>query len=174
MPIQVVVVPHDPRWKGLYDVEAVQVAAALGANVVAVHHIGSTAIPMIFAKPILDLLVEVADVGAIDPCNAAMERLGYEARGEFGIPGRRFFRKDDERGSRTHHVHAFAAGSAEVLRHLAFRDFLLAHGDWAERYSDLKRQAADACDGDIEKYMDAKDPFIKQVEQLAVAWYAAQ
>lgn len=167
MPIQVIVVPHDPHWAEMFRHEAEQVRGALGANVVAVHHIGSTAVPMIYAKPILDLLVEVRDVTAIDPYNPAMEALGYEPRGEFGIPGRRFFRKDDARGLRTHHVHAFAAGSSEVTRHLAFRDFLLTHPDWAERYSDLKRHLAETCHGDIEAYMDGKDALIKEIDTLA-------
>jgi GrpB-like predicted nucleotidyltransferase (UPF0157 family) len=170
MPIQVVVVPHDPRWRDEFCAESSRVADALGPNVAAVHHIGSTAIPTIYAKPIIDLLVEVADVAAIDSCNSAMRALGYEPRGEFGIPGRRFFRKDDDRRVRTHHVHAFAAGCADVARHLAFRDFLLAHDDWAQRYSDLKRRLADDCDNDIERYMDGKDLFIKKVDALAAAW----
>lgn len=167
MPIQVVVVPHDPRWADQFSVEAAKVSRALGDNVVAVHHIGSTAVPTIYAKPILDLLVEVRDVAAIDPQNSAMESLGYEPRGEFGIPGRRFFRKDDARGIRTHHVHAFDAGTPQVTRHLAFRDFLLAHPDWAERYSNLKRQLAATCHGDIEAYMDGKDSLIQEMDALA-------
>lgn len=172
MPIQVVVVPHDSRWAAMFRDEAARVATALGANVVAAHHIGSTAIPTIWAKPILDLLVEVGDVAAIDLRNAAMESLGYEPRGEFGIPGRRFFRKDDDRGVRTHHVHAFAAGDPQVGRHLAFRDFMLAHADWARRYDELKRRLVAECDGDIERYMDGKDPFIKEVDALAAVWRA--
>lgn len=170
MPMQVVVVPHDLQWATMYREEAARIAAALGSNAVAVYHIGSTAIPTICAKPIIDLLVEVADVGAIDDRNAAMEALGYEPRGEFGIPGRRFFRKDDDRGNRTHHVHAFAKGDPQVDRHLAFRDFMLAHADWARRYDELKRRLVATCDNDIERYMDGKDAFIKEVDALAAAW----
>ena len=167
MPIQVVVVPHDPRWAELFRREAEQVRQALGANVVAVHHIGSTAVPTIYAKPILDLLVEVHDVAAIDACDAAMRALGYEPRGEFGIPGRRFFRKDDAAGIRTHHIHAFDAGTPQVTRHLAFRNFLIAHPDWAQRYSDLKRELAVTCHDDIEAYMDGKDALIREIDALA-------
>lgn len=167
MPNQVVVVPHDLRWAEMFAAEAQRVTAALGSNVTAVHHIGSTAIPGICAKPILDLLVEVVDVNAIDACNAAMEKLRYEPRGEFGIPGRRFFRKDDAVGMRTHHVHAFAAGSDQVLRHLAFRDFLNANEDWARQYSELKQTLARSSGGCIERYMDGKDAFIRQIDELA-------
>lgn len=168
--MQVIVVPHDPRWAEMFACESRRVADALGANVVVVHHIGSTAVPTIYAKPIIDLLVEVVDVHAIDVRNPAMEALGYEACGEFGIPGRRYFRKDDDDAVRTHHVHAFTAGCEEVTRHLAFRDFLLAHPDWARRYSDLKRNLVAAHPDDIEKYMDGKDPFIKEADRMAAAW----
>ena len=97
-----VVVPHDVRWREEFASESVLVARCLGENVVATHHIGSTAIPGIFAKPIIDILVEVADVGAVDSYNEAMELGGYESMGEFGIPGRRYFRKDDVDGARVH------------------------------------------------------------------------
>ena len=166
---KILVVPHNPQWAEMFAGEAKLVASALGPNVIAVHHIGSTAIPTIHAKPVIDMLIEVANVDAIDACNPAMEVLGYEPRGEFGIPGRRFFRKDDAAGIRTHHIHAFAAGSPQIERHLAFRDFLLVHPDWAGRYSDLKRRLADAHPDSIELYMDGKDAFIKQVDQLAAA-----
>ena len=119
----------------MFSIESKMVAQALRSTVVAVHHIGSTAIPAIYAKPIIDLLVEVADIDDVDAHNPAMVALGYEALGEYGIPGRRYFRKGDEAGVRTHQVHTFEAGSPEVERHLAFRDFMLEHPVWARQYS---------------------------------------
>jgi len=73
--------------------------------------IGSTAIPGIYAKPIIDLLVEVKDIIKVDEQSSAMESLGYEVMGEFGIPDRRYFRKDSQEGVRTHHIHTFEVGS---------------------------------------------------------------
>jgi GrpB-like predicted nucleotidyltransferase (UPF0157 family) len=105
---RVVVVPHNPLWRDAFDVEAERVAAALGETVVAVHHIGSTAIPNIHAKPVIDLLIEVRDIADVDQRSAAMESIGYEVMGEFGIAGRRYFRKDNEEGIRTHQIHVFA------------------------------------------------------------------
>src|ERR1700754_549093 len=140
---RVEVVPHDPRWRDAFEAEARRVAEALGENVAAVHHIGSTSIPGIYAKPVVDMLVEVRDVAEVDGRSAAMESIGYEVMGEYGIPGRRYFRKDDRDGVRTHHIHAFEAGSAEVVRHLAFRDYMLAHPADAQRYSELKRRLAE-------------------------------
>lgn len=91
------VVPHDSDWSNKFGEEAMHLIAALGKNVVAVHHIGSTSIPGIYAKPVIDILVEVKDIKAVDTDHPAMESLGYEVMGEFGIPGRRYFRKDDRK-----------------------------------------------------------------------------
>jgi GrpB-like predicted nucleotidyltransferase (UPF0157 family) len=175
MPIRVEVVPHNPAWRNEFEHESKQVASALGENVVAVHHIGSTAIPNIYAKPIIDLLVEVNDITQVDERSFEMEALGYEAMGEFGIPGRRYFRKDNEAGVRTHHVHTFAAASAEIGRHLAFRDYMIAHPEDATPYSELKRALVkNLHESDIEGYMDGKDGFIKEMEKRAVAWSRLQ
>ncbi|MGC3971454.1 MAG: GrpB family protein [Pirellulales bacterium] len=166
----VAVVPHDPRWAEMFAVEAGRVAAALGVDVAAVHHIGSTAIPGIYAKPILDLLVEAADLDEVDRRAGAMEALGYETMGEFGIAGRRYFRKDDAAGVRTHHVHLFLSGSPQVERHLAFRDFLRRRDDWAQKYSELKRRLAAEHRDDAERYMDGKHELIQEIDRQAARW----
>lgn len=168
------VVPHDPRWRQAFQAEAKRVAAALGENAVAIHHVGSTAIPGIYAKPVIDLLVEVRDVTEADGRSPAMESLGYQVMGEFGIPGRRYFRKDDQEGTRTHHIHAFQAGSGEVERHLAFRDYLIAHPEDAQRYSELKRKLASEHPQSMDAYMDGKDGFIKEMERRAAQWRASR
>jgi GrpB-like predicted nucleotidyltransferase (UPF0157 family) len=171
---KVEVVPHDPLWREAFEAEAKHVAAALGENVVDVHHIGSTAIPDIYAKPIVDLLVEVRDIAEVDGRGSAMESLGYEVMGEYGIPGRRYFRKDNREGVRTRHVHAFEAGSAEVERHLAFRDYMRAHAGEAQRYSELKRKLAEEHPRSIDGYMDGKDGFIKEMDRRAARWRTSQ
>ena len=171
---KVVVVPHDPRWRDAFEAEAKHVAAALGENVVAIHHIGSTAIPDIHAKPVIDLLVEVRDVTEVDGRSSAMESLGYEVMGEYGIPGRRYFRKDNREGVRTHNIHAFEAGSAEAERHLAFRDYMLAHPEDAQRYGELKRKLAEEHPQSMDGYMDGKDGFIKEMDQRAAHWRASR
>jgi GrpB-like predicted nucleotidyltransferase (UPF0157 family) len=99
-----------------------------------------------------------------------MEALGYEVMGEYGIPGRRYFRKDDREGIRTHHVHAFEAGSAEAERHLAFRDYMIAHPAEAQRYSELKRRLAQEHPQSLDGYMDGKDGFIKEMNRRAARW----
>ena len=171
---KVEVVPYDPLWRGAFEAEARHVASALGENVVAVHHIGSTAIPNIYAKPIIDMLVEAADIAEVDGRSSAMESLGYEVMGEYGIPGRRYFRKDNREGIRTHHVHAFEAGSAEAERHLAFRDYMIAHPAEAQSYSELKRKLAAEHPQSIDDYMDGKDGFIKEIDRRAARWRTSQ
>jgi GrpB-like predicted nucleotidyltransferase (UPF0157 family) len=166
----VVVVPHDPHWTELYQLESARIRDALGGTVVAIHHIGSTSIPGIFAKPIVDILVEATALSEVDSRRGQMETLGYEVMGECGIAGRRYFRKDNANGDRIHNVHTFVAGTPGALRHLAFRDFLRAHPASARQYSDLKRKLAAAHPNSIEKYMDGKDDFIKDVEQRAIQW----
>jgi GrpB-like predicted nucleotidyltransferase (UPF0157 family) len=171
---KVEVVPHNPHWRDAFEAEAKHVATALGENVVAIHHIGSTAIPNIYAKPIIDLLVEVRDITEVDGQSSAMESLGYEVMGEYGIPGRRYFRKDSQEGIRTHHIHAFETGSAEVVRHLAFRDYMIAHPVDAQRYSELKRKLAEEHPQSLEGYMDGKDGFIKEMNRRAARWRTSQ
>lgn len=167
--------PPNPDWPHDFALEAQQITQALATTVVAVHHIGSTAIPNIYAKPVIDMLVEVQAIAAVDLYHqAAMVNLGYEAMGEYGIPGRRYFRKENAQRVRTHHVHVFAARSPDVLRHLAFRDFMRAHPDCAQQYSALKQTLAAQHPDDIEGYMDGKHAFVKAMEQQALVWYRAR
>lgn len=168
--MRVVVVPYDPEWRCAFDAEAGRLAEALSGVMVRLHHIGSTAIPGIAAKPIIDLLMEVVDLAALDEQTAAIEALGYEAMGEYRIARRRYFRKNDATGTRTHQVHAFQSGDNEVERHLAFRDYMMAHPAAARAYGELKRRLARAYPDDIEAYMDGKDAFVREQEALALAW----
>lgn len=162
-------VPHDPTWRREFDREAARLRDALGSETVDVHHMGSTAVPSIHAKPVIDVLLVVRDLAALDAGRSSVEALGYEALGEFGIPGRRYFRRDNERGDRTHQIHAFEAGSAQITRHLAFRDYLIAHPEVAQDYSDLKRGLAAKYPDDSEAYMDGKDGFIREIDRRAAA-----
>lgn len=169
-PHGVVVVPHDPEWARKFESEAAAIRAALSVAALAIHHVGSTAVPGMHAKPIVDILVEAVSVEAVDERTPALEALGYEARGEYGIPGRRYFRKDDARGVRRFHVHAFAAGAEEAMRHLAFRDYLRAHPEAAREYSRLKRELARRYPADSRAYRDGKDPFVEATLRAALAW----
>ena len=168
--MEIEVVPHDPSWVVQFESEAAIWRRLLVPSLVGIHHIGSTAVPAIYAKPIIDILVEVTDLRAVDERVAMVEAAGYEAMGEFGIAGRRYFRKDDDRGIRRFQTHVFSAGSADIERHLAFRDYLRSHPSVASEYSRLKRSLAKQCGHDREAYIKGKDPFIKTQEHLALRW----
>ena len=163
------VVPHEPHWARLFAEEAELLRAVFGDQLVAIHHIGSTAIPSTSAKPIIDILMEVRDIDKVDGFNGSMRRLGYEPKGEFGIPGRRYFRRGSSR-ARTHHVHAFQTGHPEVERHLAFRDYLIAHPPQAQAYGRLKEMLAQQCAKDRESYTNLKSGFIEEMDRRARAW----
>lgn len=167
---KVEVVPPNAQWRNEFEKEAERLAAALGENVVAVHHIGSTAIPNIYAKPVIDLLVEVKDITELDERSSVMRSLGYEVMGEFGISGRRYFRRDNQEGIRTHQIHSFETGSAQIERHLAFRNYMIAHPEDARKYSELKRKLAEENPQNINGYMDGKDGFIKEIDRKAGQW----
>ena len=162
-PRKVRVVPHDPAWKEAFEAEAAALRSVLGDEAVAIHHIGSTSVTNLRAKPTVDVLVEAREIGKLDDLEAEMAGRGYEAWGEYGIPGRRFFTRD--RGpERLCNIHAFGAGSPEVERHLAFRDYLARHPETARAYGDLKKDLAERFPADIEAYMEGKDAFIKGTE----------
>lgn len=167
---KVEVVFHNPMWQEMFEDESKDVANALGDNVIAVYHIGSTAIPQIYAKPIIDLLVEVKNILKVDEQSLAIEMLGYQVMGEFGISGRRFFLKNNQEGIRTHHIHIFEIGSAQIERHLAFRDYLIAHPEDAQKYSNLKCKLVIEYPTNIDGYMDGKNAFIQVIDQKAAQW----
>jgi GrpB-like predicted nucleotidyltransferase (UPF0157 family) len=166
------VVPYDSRWPARYADESERLRETLGEVVRNVHHIGSTAVPGLSAKPIIDILLEVSSLAELDECSPRLASLGYEAKGEHGIPGRRYFRRDDELGERTHQVHSFEASSRQAHRHLAFRDYLISHPQVARAYAELKQELARRFPSDIYGYMDGKDAFVKHHEARALEWRA--
>ncbi len=131
----------------------------------ALHHIGSTSVPGLIASPVIDMLGEAQDPAAIDACAPALADLGYVARGENGIPGRRFFEKRDAAGNRSHHLHVFALGATEIARHLAFRDRLRADPTLSADYAALKLAILAGGVARREDYQQAKAAFITQVSR---------
>jgi GrpB-like predicted nucleotidyltransferase (UPF0157 family) len=167
---RIVLAGHDPRWATQFADEALLIGAALHGVMIELHHIGSTAIPGIAAKPVIDMLAVVTSLEALDRTSSSLESLGYESKGEFGMPGRRYFRKDSASGIRTHQLHAFATGSAEIERHLSFRDYLRAHPAEARAYETLKVSLAAQSSDDARAYTEGKTAFIHEVERRAAEW----
>jgi GrpB-like predicted nucleotidyltransferase (UPF0157 family) len=148
---------------------------ALGGLIVAMHHIGSTSIPGIVAKPIIDLLPVVSDLGTLDIGMRRVKSLGYECLGEFGLPGRRYCRRNDRiSGKRAYQLHFYAHGSPEIDRHLAFPDYLRAHPAIAIEYEVEKIRAAALHPDNTRDYNDAKNDWIKRIEQDALRWWRAR
>lgn len=166
----ITIVEHNPDWASQFEQEAKVLKSTLGAAIVNLHHIGSTSVPGLLAKPIIDMLLEATDLQSLDSKTTEMEAIGYEVMGEFGIPGRRYFKKGGE--SRTHHVHSFVSGDANLTRHLAFKEYLIHHKDIADAYGLLKAKIVKTCNDDMGQYCDAKDPFIKLHEPKAVKWFS--
>lgn len=159
--------PYDFRWTEEFARESSAISRALGRVLIAIHHIGSTAIPGIHAKPIIDMLAVTSDIALLDESASRLQALGYDALGEFGIPGRRYFRKNNPAEVRTHHIHVFEAGSPQIARHLAFRDFLQAHPDDARRYDALKRRLAELYPRGTADYTQGKESFIHDIDARA-------
>ena len=166
---EVVIVPPDRGWREAFEAEAARLRSILGENLVEIHHIGSTAIPGIAAKPIVDILPVVREIERVDVLHEALAAAGYRAWGEFGLPGRRYFTRE-ENGKRTHNVHVYAVGNPEITRHLAFRDYMNAHPEEARAYGRLKEKLAREFPSDFEAYMDGKHAFVQERERRALAW----
>ncbi len=160
-------------WPAAFVHEVKCLEGLLGDELVTIHHIGSTSVPGLAAKPIIDLLPLVHDITRIDQYNPIMIAAGYQVWGEYGLPGRRYFNKDAN-GMRTHNVHVYAFDHPEVTRHLAFCAYLRAHPAACAEYVAVKRLAYAQHPADINAYNHAKDPWIKATEPLALAWYQQQ
>ena len=167
---KVEVVDYRDSWAEAFRLEDRVLHKALGDLNPAIHHIGSTSVQGLSAKPVIDILIEVEHLDSLEAQTDALAAIGYRYRGENGIPGRLYYEKGGE--DRTHQVHAFETGSRGAIRHLAFRDYLRAHPDVAHDYAELKKQVARNCNNDIEVYCDGKDEFVQQHEKLALEWYS--
>ena len=166
---KVEVVEYSPNWATDFEQEKSKLANALGEIAINIEHIGSTSIVGLCAKPIIDILIEVSCLKAVDEKNSQLEQLVYRVRGENSITGRRYFDKGGD--NRTHHVHVFLTGDENLIRHRAFKHYLVAHPNALKAYADIKKQAASNCNHDISAYMAMKNDFIQTHEKLAVKWF---
>lgn len=170
MPQHIIIADYDPSWPQKYWEEEKRLKQILGENCMAMYHIGSTSVPGLAAKPILDILPVVKSLEKVDEAAAEFEKIGYEYLGEFGIQGRRYLRKGGE--ERTHQIHMFQVDDLKnIERHLAFRDYLRSHAQEREAYAQLKRSLAQKFPYDIDGYCDGKDSFVKEMEAQALAQY---
>ncbi|WP_078551977.1 GrpB family protein [Bacillus alkalicellulosilyticus] len=166
----IVVTEYKEVWKELYQKEAEKLKNVFNDELVTIHHIGSTAVPNLKAKPTIDIMPVVKNIEKVDNYNNEMIELGYEPIGENGVIGRRYFRKGRE--NRTHHIHIFQSDNKyEIERHLAVRDFLIAHSKDMVEYGALKERLAQQFPKDSEGYCNGKHNFVQNLERKAKEWY---
>jgi GrpB-like predicted nucleotidyltransferase (UPF0157 family) len=156
-------VEYDPSWPARFDAEARRVADILGERARAIEHVGSTAVPGLAGKPVLDLAVAVESIAIADACIAPLEALGYEYRGPYGEDPRRRYYVLNGGGQRITQIHLYILPARGWHEQLAFRDALRADPELARAYAAEKRRVADAVGWDRRAYSLAKDPFIQGV-----------
>lgn len=160
-----------PMWAVRYSEAEAALKSILGAELVRIHHIGSTSVPCIgYAKPIIDILIEVRDIQSISSFNELMQAEGFNPRGENGISGRRYFAKGGDQ--RTHHVHIFEVGHPSIAAHLDFKAYMLEHPQDAADYGQLKLRLAKQFPESVHLYQDGKQGMLNKLVQQAALWAA--
>lgn len=160
----IVLVDYDPQWPILYEGEKGQLLGVIGHAVVAIEHVGSTAVPGLGAKPTIDIMVAIRDLADAAECIEPLEKIGYEYLAEYEalIPERRFFRKGSAKAP-SYHLHMVELTSEFWETHLRFRDLLRTNPEVAEEYYQLKKELAVKYGSNRDAYTDAKTPFIQSV-----------
>lgn len=152
--------PHDESWHQLFAEEKAKLEEAIGEQVLAIEHVGSTSICGILAKPVLDIAVAIEKYSDGDECIKPLENLGYEYRGEHGIPERHYFVRGEPR---THHLHMVELKSDFWHSHLLFRDYLRQNPQVAREYENLKKDLMKTHDENRDAYQTGKTEFIEKV-----------
>jgi GrpB-like predicted nucleotidyltransferase (UPF0157 family) len=160
MAAPIVIVNHDPRWPAVFAQLRDHIANALGPLATRIGHVGSTAVPGLAAKPIIDLDVVIATRDDLPAVIERLHPLGYRHEGDLGVPGREAFTTPP--AAPPHHLYVCAADSTALAQHLALRDLLRAHPDTARAYGELKRSLARRFRNDQTAYTQAKTAFIEQ------------
>lgn len=161
--------PHNQDWAADYQTIATQLKPIFGKQLLLIEHIGSTSIPGIKAKPIIDILIAVTDIGCVAEILPAMEAVGYDFRGERGIPGRQYFRMEPDSACGIH-VHVYQQGHKAITEKLNFRDYMRTHPDRAQAYSQLKERLAEKFRENRATYTESKSDFIVETIDLAAEW----
>ena len=165
------IVEYDPCWEQKFEREAAAIRGALGSVAVRVDHVGSTSVPGLSAKPIIDINVSVRDITAVDSYRRPLEDLGYLFAPVPESPDFHFFGKPATR-PRIYHIHVCEEGSLHERRQLAVRDYLRTHPKEVAAYGAVKQAIAERHPGDRLGYIAEKDPYVEALERRALAWYA--
>lgn len=161
----VIIVTHDPSWAEAFEHAKADLLVALGGRVIAAEHIGSTAVPELSAKPVIDILLGVASLDDVAACTPILVARGWHYPEEMnqGLVGRRFFLKRNAEGVRTHHAHFVVHEGPLWREYVDFRDKLRGSAVLRKRYADLKRDLAAKYHDQRERYTASKTDFVKEV-----------
>lgn len=159
----VIVVPYNPEWAEQFRKIAKELKQLLGELAIAVEHVGSTSVPGLAAKPIIDIDVVIRDYSVFSETVKELEAGGYYHEGDLGIAGREAFGYDGKNHLQKHHLYVCPADSGELQRHLAFRDYLRTHDEISVEYGKIKQEAARQYPDSIEEYLRLKSPFIEAI-----------
>ena len=159
----VIVLPYDEHWAQDFLQIREELQAALGELAQKIEHVGSTSVRGLSAKPIIDIDVVIKDYSSLDAVISALEGIGYQYEGDLGIAGREAFKYEGKDHLQKHHLYVCPQDSAELKRHIAFRDYLRAHPEAVREYSLIKEEGAKLYPYDIEKYIEYKSPVIEKI-----------
>jgi GrpB-like predicted nucleotidyltransferase (UPF0157 family) len=157
---EIVVSDYDPRWPGWFEQVRVHVWAAVGDVAVRIDHVGSTSVPGLAAKPLIDMDIVVTGEAAVEPVIGRLAGIGYRWLGDFGIAGRQAFRAPAGTRLPPHNLYLVAEDSKPHLDHWLLRDLLRADPGAREAYAELKRHNAETAGGDLDAYVAAKAEFV--------------
>jgi GrpB-like predicted nucleotidyltransferase (UPF0157 family) len=168
MPNPVVILPYDPIWRERFLELGTALRKVLGETALRIDHVGSTAVPGLDAKPIIDVQLSVASFEPLDVYRIPIESLGFVFRANNPDLSKRYFREGP--GERRTHLHVRRAGSWSEQGALLFRDYMRAHEQDARRYARLKYDLAEKFRDDRSSYTNGKDPFIWEILSKADKW----
>ena len=163
---KVTVLPYDSAWKTEFEKIKAEIETALGDLTVGIEHVGSTSVEGMSAKPIIDLDVIIRDYSVFDSVVSKLAEIGYIHEGDLGIKDREAFKYSDKPHLQKHHLYVCPQDSAELHRHITFRDFLRNNSDAVKKYSEVKEKAAEMFADDIDKYIEYKTPCIEELYMM--------
>ena len=169
IPSQIIIEPYNPEWPELFMCESSLIRLSIGSYITVIEHIGSTSVPGLAAKPVIDMLIGVKSLADSPRFVPLLEELGYVyvPEHEVDLPERRYLYKQ-QRGEDSFHLHMVEPQSGFFRRHIAFRDYLRSHAEDAAEYASLKLRLAREFGSDRSGYTDAKTEFIQSIERKAM------
>lgn len=159
----IIVEPYDEAWQQDFINISSEIRDALGELALRIEHVGSTSVPGLSAKPVIDLDVVIRDDSVLDEVVSRLGTIGYQHEGNLGIAGREAFGYEGKEHLREHHLYVCPQDSPELKRHTAFRDYLRSHPDAVREYSRIKEEAAALYPYDIDGYIKHKSPVIEKI-----------